>query len=259
MSEQSSPENKRPSSVTSLLCNGGIYPEWYFANKGKNRFYVANLVRVMGLIDLKHTLTRSSFREAKDVIERETDWKAQYGFAYGASHTQINPDKRYSAKVFDNAATIIVAMEIAARESGSAVNVYDYLRIMPAQYFIDKLDGERREKLDAYFHSIPLEVRQQKFGLKEAHHARSFEAACLAASDQLDSNGLIKEMSFGSTVTKDVADRVCNFINSNFPHELHVGPVRGSGDPDTFSWKLGCRNAAQSLRVRVPQVLPPCF
>jgi hypothetical protein len=72
---------------------------------------------------------------------------------------------------------------------------------------------------------------------------------------------LIGESADGFCVTKYVANKLAEFINSSYPEELHVGPVLSSGE-DSVNEKLGYKKAAPSLRVprkRDPSELDPCF
>jgi len=240
------PQNRRPARVTSLICQGSVYEEWAYNNKSKNRFYVVNLIRVMGALEINWTVTRPYFEQAQEVISHETDWKSDYNSTYECSHTQLSPPKVNEPKHFGHAAAIIVAMEIAAREKNPSYNVYDWLRILPAQYFIDRMDEDRLKKLAECFESWSESERVEKFG--DAAKNRPFEDLCLASINQEFCSGLLQEIASGHCITRYTADLLLNFVNSHFPPKLHIGPVLGSGE-DSVSKNLGTKRAAPCLKV----------
>jgi hypothetical protein len=155
-------------------------------------------------------------------------------------------------KHFGIAATIIVAMEVAAAELKPGLDVYEYLRIIPAQYFVDRLEAARLEKLRTYYAGLSEADRVEKFG--EKGRSTSFDAVCLTHLGQTYSDALLDEHSAGFCVTRYVADLLLEFVNKNFPAEYHVGPVYASGE-ESISTGLGIKNKA-ARSVRVPKSLP---
>jgi hypothetical protein len=242
----SGPLNRRPAKVTSLICQGGVYDDWFFANKSKNRFYVVNLNRVMGELNINWTVTKPYFEQAREIILLETNWQSDYSSTYECSHTQLQPPKANEAKHFGHAATIIVAMEMAAREKDPNYNVYNFLRILPAQYFVDRLDQSRFEELAKCYDNWNESERIEKFGDRAIE--KSFEDLCLECIEHSFCVDLLSEIASGHCITSYTADLLINFVNNHFPQKFHVGPVLGSGQ-DSISKMLGTKRAALSLKV----------
>jgi hypothetical protein len=244
--------------VTSLIFQGQVYDAWYAANRKANRFFVLNIKKVMGDLNLEHTKAGPYFTAAVEIIDRETQWKLQYAFEYGCSHTSIYPDKVGTSKTFAHAVTIIVAMDAYARKHRPNYNVYDYLRIIPAQYFVDQLDKDRLDALAKTYDALSLEDKVQKFG---EDGALSFTDLCLKRIGQTIGKGLLYQMVSGLCVTEFVAQALMSFINSNFPAQLHVGPVLPAGAEEAINQKLGRKNAATELRVpkirKLEELSPP--
>ena len=240
------PKNVRPERVTSLLTEGSEGPNWYGANRKSNRFYILNVGKVIGDLNIEHTKTESLFERALDEINTQTEWAKYHPFEFGSSKTQIYPENRHAPKLFARAATIIVALEIASRESPRDLNVYDYLRVIPAQFFADRFNEERLNALKVHFGTFTEQERIDKFG--EENKDKPFETLVLEALGQAFSERLLDQMATGFTVTKYVATKLIEFINEHFPHELHIGPLRACGD-DVITKGLGRKNAAPQLRV----------
>jgi hypothetical protein len=241
--------NRRPESVTSLMCERDVYPAWYISNKGKNRFFIVNIDYVMGRLDIDYTRTRVYFEKATELIRKETQWNQEYGSDYESSHTQINPTRRHEAKHFGHSVAIIVAMEVAATEKNMEFNVYDWLRILPAQYFVDRFDKARLDALVEAYTGLSDSERAAKFG---ADSKLPFGDLCLTRIEQRFSSGLLDDIVQGHCITKFTANLLMKFINESFPEHLHVGPVVASG-MEAVSDGLGTKRAAP--RLRVPKTL----
>jgi hypothetical protein len=203
--------------------------------------------------------SRQFFDEAKRVIIGETSWSLQLAFKYECSHTQIFPDKLKEPKFFGHAATLIVALELAARALVPDLNVYDLLRILPAIFFVDGFDKARLNVLVAYHAQLPAPERARIFGPEFAD--KGFLETCCMRVGQVGRVDLPSEIADGHCVTRHVAELLCGFINGNYPPHLHVGPVRASGEyADTDG--LGNKGAASHLRILRDvdqQTLPSCF
>jgi hypothetical protein len=244
-------KKNRPQNVTELLFDSGVHPTWDFANRNKHRFYIINLEHILGRLHLQHTKTQPYFDAAENEIATQTTWQRQHPFEYRSSRTQIFPDKIRSPKLFGIAATIIVAMEIAAREQCPDLNVYDSLRILPAQYFVDRFHQLRLSELRTFYSSLTEEERIKRFGVENAD--KSFNDVCLQNIEQSRVD-VLQQMAQGYCVTAYTARKLVSFVNNNFPEMLHVGPVRSSGEEaDTDG--LGTKNAVAGLRV--PRTVPP--
>ena len=259
------PVNGRPQNVAKLVMGAGeISPHWFAENRRANRFYVVNLPAVVGQMKLEHTKSAIYFQKAAETIAQDTSWKQQFDFEYKSSHTQIFPrtgnggSTPQTAKLFGHAATIIVAMELAAREKRPDLNVYDHLRVLAAHFFVDHFTPERLAALSTYHGKLSTQERVQKFGAEAAEF--SFEKTCLAAIEQYDGR-LLQQLTQKYCVTHHTATKLVEFVNTNYPAELHVGPVRSSGD-NAASIGLGTKNAAKDFRAprNISQSeLPPCF
>jgi hypothetical protein len=254
--------NCRPERVDSFLIQGETYDEWFLANKTANRFFILNIGEVVQRINPQHTTyNRSDFDEAERMIDENVDikWKDQYPFTYEASRTQLYPQVLHSAKRFGIAATLILAMDRTAQNNGLNINVYDYLRIVPAYYFVDGLTADRLAAIEQNHEIMTVDAKLAKFG--EDFIDRSFEATCLLKMEQDLNLQLITELSQGGCVTKYIADYIIKFVHDNYPHQLHVGPVRAAGQPSS-SYGLGVKNAVDKMRVprkRKPEELAPLF
>jgi hypothetical protein len=242
---ESAGPNQRPENISSLMCQGGVYEGWKFANKSKNRYYIVNLSHVMEALDIDYTRTGPYLDRAKEIILTQTAWPAEYTSDYKASFTQLSPKKIHEPKHFGRAAAIVVGMEVAATEKQSAINVYDWLRILPAQYFVDRFDAAKVAELDDCYNSWSEDERQTIFG--DAARDRSFTELCLLSIGQEFSNGLLGELVGGCSITRYTADLLVEFTNK-FPQRLHAGPVLGAGE-DAVSKILGSKRAAPALNV----------
>lgn len=250
--------NQRPQNVADLMFEAETYDGWFSANWKHNRFYVLNAKKLIGDLKLEHTKGAPAFTEAKRIINEDTDWPTQFAFDYGCSHTSIYPDKIESAKSFGHAVTIIVALEVWAASHNSSINVYDYLRIIPAQYFVDQLDKKRLADLAKHHNELTEDEKTAKFGVD----ARlSFNKLCVQRISQINEN-LLLQMVSGMCVTRLVGENLIAFINEHYPEDLHIGPVLPCGSDDAVSPGLGRKNAATALRVpklRAPELISPPY
>jgi hypothetical protein len=258
--ERGTRENRRPVDVDSLLYQGNTHPTFALANRQKKRFFITNLARVLSQIPLAHSgnLAPHFFDEAKRVITSETAWSLQLAFKYECSHIQIFPGRLTEPKFFGNAATLIVALELAAAALVPGLNVYDMLRILPADFFVDGFDTARLDALIAYHAKLTASERTRLFGPEFAN--MDFLETCCTKIEQLGRTGLPGEMADGYCVTRQVAERLSGFINGNYPPHLRVGLVRASGDHGTVA-RLGHKAAASQLVVACDvdqQTLPLC-
>ena len=240
--------NRRPELVTSLLHEWQFHDAWAYANRRAARFYVINLPVVLGNLAAGITKFAADFDEAERVIAEDTKWPDEHrSFEYECSHTQIY--NIGEPKSFGRAATIIVAMEIAAARELASLNVYDYLRILPAHYFVDRFDSKRLTDLEAAHEKMRHDEKVRKFG---ALAQKSFEEILLTNIEQ-SREGLIRSLTDGYCVTRYTAEKLMTFVNTNYP-DLDIGPIRSSGQ-HSLSEGLGLRNAAQGLRV--PRTIDP--
>lgn len=243
--------NRRPGNVADLLIGGELHSTWYHANARSNRFFLVNMQHVLARLGITYTNTQRYLEQAEAIIATETEWPRQLPFEYRSSHVQLSPEKLTKPKRFGHAATIIVAVEIMAKERDPRFNVYDLLRILPAQYFVDRFDLAQLNSLKEYYESLSDSEKAGIFGHAAVSH--SFERVCLDTMEQPHRNGLLEQLAAGFCVTKYTADKLVEFVENHFPPQLHVGPARSSGE-DSIARGLGNKNAAPSLRV--PRTLP---
>lgn len=235
----------RPEDVISLLYEGEVGANWAYANRTAARFFLLNAQKVLGRLGLPHTKAGPYFRQAEEVISQETKWYEQLPFDYACSHTQIYPAKIRQPKLFGHAATLIVGIELAAAHLAPHLNVYEELRILSAQYFVDRLTESRLKLWDDFYSELSARRRTDLFGPNSS--VRSFRNLCTDAIGQRDES-ILAQLAAGYCVTKWVAENLVQFVNIHVPPELHVGPVLSSGD-DAIETKLGVKNAAPSLLV----------
>lgn len=254
--------NHRPRRVASLFYQGDAYPGWEIHNWNKRRFYLVNLRYVMDVLQIGHTQLSPFLFAATHVIHKETDWSAQFKGDYSCSKVQVFPGEYHKPKLFHKAATIIVAMELVAKEKDSEFNVYDYMRILPSFYFVDHFDHHKLSELKDYFDSLSIEDKKA-FGdpsVGRSVGSEDFETVCHSHLGQVGRTNLLEEIARGHCVTRYVAGSLVNFVNTYFPPQHAVGPVLQAGDESAISVKLGSLDAAASQRVpqiRAPQDLPP--
>lgn len=241
ISPQTPPPPSPPPGIPDLFVCGTMHETWWSANNRKNRFFVVGADFVISKLHLQHTDTKELFCSARERVN-DYGWKEQIrGFEWFCSHTQIRPEKRYEAKVFDRAALIIVALQIAAERkfldtpisngqtSIEKINVFDHTGILPAQYFIDQFDKEMLKQL-----------RQEYPG---------FDEECLKEIGQYKVGSLLlDEMTDSYCVPKSVADKIIKFIYKKTSGSVAVGPTVNSGE-DCTCMHLGKKNAAPSLIV----------
>lgn len=230
--------NRRPDDVRDLLMEGRPGHHWASANRTLNRFFVVNLEWVIAELGVNHTTTGEYFQEARRVIAHETAWPQETPFIFECSKIQIAPKKRHDAKLFGHAATIVVAMEMAATHMKSNINIYDYLRIFDAGFYIEGFDLPTLERCSD---SIP------DFERNVTEHSGQFEKS------------LVRQMAQGFTVSRHVAESIVSFVEQHLPG-IEIGSVRRAGDAEASVYHSAPRRgAAPALRVpryRAPEELP---
>lgn len=247
--------NRRPERVVDLLYQGGVHDGLWAASARKTRYYVLNLKTVISLLGIVPANMRVHFDECGPLIAAETDWPNHVPVTFGCNYTHIQRTKVDDPKYFEHAATIIFVLEKYAEKINSPINVYDYLRIIPAHYFIDEFNKDLLDQLNEYYTGLSEERRAEIVG---ANPADKFEVACLKELDQPLRSKLIRQMSWGFCVNRYVADHLRLFINQRFPSEFHVGRVLASGQ-DANLHSAGSKSAAADLvvpRTRATQQLP---
>ncbi|MEM1195665.1 MAG: hypothetical protein AAGH57_06140 [Pseudomonadota bacterium] len=261
--ENSTPANKRPERVDTFLFEGDVFEGWHLENSSKNRFYLVNLETVMSRLGVKTHSFSHTLDQAQKAIIQDTDWRDQYFFDFKCSNTQLKNRSRFAPKLFDRAATIIVAMELRAKEVAPEYNVYDYLRIVPATYFVDEFRLATLRDLEAHFRGFKPEEKADFFG---EHAARTFQETALGALGQKTNGDLLSLMATGYTATRWMCDGLRQLVQDAFPEEYHLGATLHAGSEDAADYddeiRLGSKAAAKSLKVprnRQPGQLNPCY
>jgi len=261
--ENTPPANKRPERVDTFLFDGDVFEGWHLENSSKNRFYLVNLETVMSRLGVKYHSFSHVLDQAQTTIINDTDWRDQYFFDFKCSNTQLKNRSRFAPKLFDRAATIIVAMELRAKEVAPDYNVYDYLRIVPATYFVDEFRLATLRDLEAYFRKFSAEEKAEIFG---EHAAPTFQETALGALGQKTNGDLLSLMATGYTATRWMCNGLTQLVQNAFPEEYHLGETLHAGSEDAADYddeiRLGSKPAAKSLKVprnRQPQQLNPCY
>lgn len=244
-------QNKRPERVTDLLYQGGVHSGLWSASSKKTRYFILNVSTVVSMLGIEPTNMKTAFTKYPPMILTETKWAEQVKATYNCGHSLLQRKQHAKPRFFEQAVTIIFVLEKYAKEIGSDINVYDYLRIIPAHYFIDDFDKDALHAISKHYEELSVEDRTAKFGQDAPE---DFETACLQAIDQPPRGNLIKQLSWGMCVSRYVADHVRDFINSNFPSKLHVGRVLASGQ--TANWDGGGTKGAAS-ELKVPKTRAP--
>jgi len=249
--------NRRPKDLMQLFSDRAV--ELTFGNTSRqNRFYVANIIPVMNSLKLRHTTSDASvvFKQAATEIKAQKDWIETFDYLKFEAHpNHVSNAKRTQPKYLETAVTIIVAMEVAARAATTPINVYDYLRILPAMHFVDRFDVNRLQALESAYGRLSEEDKKGKFG-EDA--LLSFQDLCLKSMAQPLGSRLLSEMAAGYCVTRDAAEKFAAFINANFEQALQVGPVRVAG-AETGLPNLGTKFAATTFVVpQIIDVIPEC-
>jgi len=262
MSGSDAPEetqaNVRPAEVIALLYQGTSYDTWRFHNKDKNRFFILNLEKVLELLDVQHTKMEAYFRKAETEI-RASAWAKQYQSKWECSHTQLKPKVRRAPKTFSRAVIIIVALEMCAREVKPDVNVYDYLRVLPAFYFVDSFDEARLEAFETHFAALDADAKKIWLG-GQGDGFKTFADACHELIEQNFGGRLLHQLAAGFCVSQFAAEKARAVLNhAAVPAELRVGPVLRAGEESRIDQVAFPRKAAADhlrvLRRREPAEL----
>jgi hypothetical protein len=238
----------RPQKVTDLLWNPEVADGegWFTENIKKKRFFVIGVADVMATLGVSAHNSMSYFTNAERIVATETAWKTQHNFNYECSNVQLRDKALYGPRSFGKSATLIVAMEAAAREREPDYNVYANLRILSAHYFVDHFDEERLNKLRAIYEGWNDTERAERF---PDGHELTFDKTCAVAIGQWSNPCPLNDMSVGHCATELVCNKLISFIKDHYLPELHVGPTRKAGDDKRSDSKLGTKHASDRLRV----------
>jgi len=226
----------RPAQVADLLYGGEPYEDWQAFNWRFNRFYLLNAERVMGLLRLSRTALDPYMRQANTVIFEQTEWPSQFRGEYLASKTQLYPDKLFQAKLFDKAVALTVALELAGKATDPSVDVYRYLRIAPAFYYLDDFTRENWERFRRDLEARPERDRPSDI---QAVLNKKFEVSQPAE--------LLREMQGGFCVTRDIVEGLMAFSAEFLGDRYRLGALRRVGEGPPVAG-LGTKAAAPSLR-----------
>ncbi|MEJ1967449.1 MAG: hypothetical protein WDN03_02245 [Rhizomicrobium sp.] len=237
--------------MTDLLIDPVVGNEWLSENQDKKRFFLVGATQVMTMIPkMRPNNCAQYFFDAADVIADETTWTTDYPFNYVSSNVQLRPKNIFKPRTFGKTVATIVGFELAARALAPHVNVYEHLRILSGEYFVDGYTKERLEQLRRVHASWDQAAREEKFGKTKS--SSTFDIACNIYLGQFANPNPLSDMSEGFCATEYVCHRLKEFVQRHYPQDLHLGEVLRVGQPggDQIS---GSKNASE--RVRVPKTL----
>lgn len=238
----------RPAGFFDLFISNGMNAEKVSRLEEANRFIVVNLEQLVDELDIAYSAAQHLLDRAAQAVKDETNWSSSFDTVWKTSKMQLQRDSQRSGKMPAKAATIIVALELAAHEKNKRINIYERTGILECNHFVDLFDTDRLNALTRHYDSLSEADRAAKFG--ESARTESFEDVCLKEAGQPFSTGLLAQMAKGDCAPQKLCGNLVNFINqSRFPKELHVGAeALESGDERARNLKLGRGNAAKALR-----------
>jgi hypothetical protein len=253
-SQDAGSPNRRPDNVLRLMHQGDGYPHWAHNNQHKKRFFLTNFASIItqyrAVVGRRDDLKQYLEKAATEISANNPEWNLEYPGIYLAGNTQISDSRIKEGKWFDFAASIIVAMELAFKDKGIPVNVYDYLRIVPAFYFINAFDSGKLAAIKSAYAAMSNDEKLARFGKfgAGADH-KSFYQICFAAVGQTEDGSVVDGLAKGYLATKYVCDGLVQLINENFDPSCHVGEALGAGQ-DGSNGVLGTLGLAPGLKVR---------
>jgi hypothetical protein len=257
------PANGRPKDVTRLFHDGGPYIGWAEESGDNKRFFVPNVKTVVTAYTSNGGTKKELvgfFRTATKVIARENPgWNVAFPGSYQAGKGWAESYRRKEPRRFTTAATMIVGLELAVKSLKMRINVYDYLRIIPAFYFVDEFDVAKLATIQEAFAAMTPAEKLAKFGADA--DGKTFFQICYAAFGQTDDGSVVTGLAKGHIATHFVCEELASLINTHFPAPCRVGVVKGAGE-DGSDGVLGTKDLANGLKV--PAVLPladlrPCY
>jgi hypothetical protein len=144
---------------------------------------------------------------------------------------------------------------LAAADRGVKCNVYDEVRILAADFFVDQFDVPKLMALEKAYKAISDQEKLKIFGtdvLDSRGKAYEFEALFLKSIVQVNRWGLLKQLASGCCATAFTCRHIVEFVDNTFAtidDRLAVGPVRQALDPETEIPGLGQGNAASQLNT----------
>lgn len=246
--------NRRPDDVTALFHDGESYPQWVSRNWDKKRFYVPNVESIIFQFwatagkkkDAKIILNEAFQKTPLIIAEENPGWLATYPGTYQAGGSWVEKYRLREARSFPIAAGLIVGLELAFKQIGSAVNVYDLLRIVPAFYYVDHFDQTKLDRILGAFSRLSPEDIQRKFGASAA--GKSFYEICYGIFGQGSDGSVLRDLANGSLATRFVCKSLKDLVNAQFDPECHLGDIKCAGQ-DGSNEVLGTRDTAANLRV----------
>ena len=258
--------NQRPRDLTKLFHGDAGEPFFPLSNREMARFYILNLKNVIEKLQVSRNaltpyLSLAANELKNNFVDNEASphWKSGYPpFEFSCSPTQINRGDLDKPRYLDKSLIIIVAVELYAAEHAPTFNVYDHLRILRGDFFVDRFDSEAWGRLKEHYAGMDQEQRKNVFG---PHAEKDFDSVFLPGIEQKFNKYLINEITNGHTMTKYTCDNVARFVEDHLPEDLHVGPVRPAGSPEPYTKSLGTKHASTKQRVPSnmdPAQLAPC-
>lgn len=221
----------RPSAIVDLLSHREvIYPGWEVDVGTRPLYYVDGIIAFMRLLRVTQIVFLKDDRyldKAMKTVEHDTDWRNQVNLRWSedVAANQLRRIQQRRAVSFTKAVYTIVACEHAIESSGitSPLWPYQYMRIIPAVYNIDKLNKETLTAL-----------------LAKPNARANLES--IAGANSLD---ILKEVIEGGCITAKTAHELSAFF-SHHP-DVGIGGVRFKPGKK----RLGKKNACTTEEVEI--------
>ncbi len=201
---------QRPINIADLLSHREvIYPNWELDVGTRRLYYVDGIVAFMRLLKVTQIVFLKDdghIGKAVATVKHDTEWidQANLRWAEDVAANQLRRVQQRMAVSFTKAVYTIVACEHAIASHGIASYLwpYQYMRIVPAVYNIDKLNKETLA------------------GLLNKPNARA-NLEHIAGTSYAE---LLKELVDGSCTTAKTAHELASFFGQH--PDLGIGPVR---------------------------------
>lgn len=233
----------RPNLVKDLLTEDVTYETWDVHNKNKARYYIVNFEHLFARPGFTINYLKEKHAQSVGDEINKIEWKTQYpAFEWDkfAPNQLDKLDKTQGPYVFEKAAMVILTIELGLRAIDPSIDIYDPkmpIQILPASFYIDGFDNDALKE---------LRRSDKDFNAKAIKHAGQ-----RAYADP--SKDLLHYMAQkGFCVTRYVADKILEYVETNHAGLVDIGPVKH--EPDG---RLG-RGHAPADRLKVPRnIIPP--
>lgn len=194
---------ERPRDFAALLTHTEVmYPDWEHDIEKRHLFYVQGIVSFMRIFRNNRItfLKDDNFADkAQEIILNETDWPQQIALRWdeSLSANQLRRIRSKEAVYIQKTAQTLVACEIAIRQLRPEISpfwVYDYMRVIPAVYNIDRFNPDRLKSISDVYPNLQKNI--------------------LHASSQEDVQ-VLHDLSNGNCVTGSTARTIKDYIDKH--------------------------------------------